>query len=429
MSRPSRPTTSDEHGAGSGPVPVEDEHVGAANRVADPGTGFAGADDGANLGHDLGDDLDGHHEEPDGYAPFVTFDDRSYVRVPRRRRRLRRAAAAVGILSIVALVAVAGAGWWVLRQINPPGGPGQVVTVVVPEGASAAAIADLLDDAGVVGNARIFREYIKVKGDGADGDFQAGPYALHRGSSMSEALEQLKAGPVPVATAQVTFPEGLRLTTSAPSLVSGVPWFTAEGVDQALGSVRSPYQPADVATLEGLLFPDTYAFAEGDTEVQAVTKMVEQLQAVGRELDLDARAAELGYTPYEIITIASMIEREAVVPEDRGKIARVIYNRLGEDMRLDIDATVLYALGDEDRTLSASDLETDSPYNTRLHKGLPPTPIAAPGRASLEAALDPTPGDWLYYVVEDSQGHHFFTADQSEFEDAVAAAERNGLIS
>lgn len=402
-------------------MPVEDDHIAGGTGHREVGDDVA---DGVAHGVD-----DGVDDGVDGYAPFVTFDDRSYVRVPRRRRRLRRAAAVVGILVVVALVAVAGAGWWVLRQVNPPGGPGEAVTVVVPDGASAAAIADLLDEAGVVGNARIFREYIKVKGDGADGNFQPGPYAMHRSSSMSEALEQLKAGPAPPVTSQVTFPEGLRLTSLAPRLVEGVPWFSQERVDEALASVRSPYQPEDVNTLEGLLFPDTYTFAEGDTEVQAVTKMVEQLEAVGKEIDLDARAAELGYTPYQIITIASMIEREAVVPEDRGKIARVIYNRMGEDMRLDIDATVLYALGDDERTLTASDLETDSPYNTRLHKGLPPTPIAAPGRASLEAALDPTPGDWLYYVVEDEQGHHFFTADQSEFQDAVAAAERNGLIS
>src|SRR4029078_4657875 len=106
---------------------------------------------------------------------------------------------------------------------------------------------------------------------------------------------------------EVTSPERLLRTSLAPRLVEGVPWFSQERVDEALASVRSPYQPEDVNTLEGLVFPDTYTFAEAAAEVQAVTKMVEQLEAVGKELDLDARAAELGYTPYQIITIASMI--------------------------------------------------------------------------------------------------------------------------
>jgi UPF0755 protein len=360
---------------------------------------------------------------------FEGYDERNHVRVPRRRHLMRRLMLGAGALVVMALVVAAGAGFWVFRQIDPPGGPGDAVTVVVPEGASAATIADLLDQSGVIGSSLIFREYIKVKGDGADGDFLPGSYAMHRDSSMAEALAQLLKGPIPPVTAQVTFPEGLRLTDIGPRLATGVPWFTQEGVDAALGSVRSAYQPPDVNTLEGLLFPDTYTFPEHSTEQEAVTKMAQQLEAVGREIDLAGRGAKLGFTPYQIVTIASMIEREAVVPEDRGKIARVIYNRIGADMRLDIDATVLYALGDVQRTLNASDLEIDSPYNTRLHTGLPPTPIAAPGRASLEAALSPTPGDWLYYVVADADGRHYFTDSLSDFNDAVAEAENNGLIS
>jgi UPF0755 protein len=371
-------------------------------------------------------------DDGDGYEPFVTFegyDERNHVRVPRRRHLVRRLALGAGVLIVLALVVVGGAGWWVLRQIDPPGSPGETITVVVPEGASAATIADILDRADVIGSSLIFREYIKVKGDGAEGDFLPGSYAMSRDSSMAEALAQLQRGPIPPVTAQVTFPEGLRVTDIGPRLATGVPWFDQARVDAALDSVRSAYQPPDVTTLEGLLFPDTYTFEEHATEEEAVTKMARQLEAVGRELDIEGRGARLGYTPYEIITIASMIEREAVVPEDRGKIARVIYNRIGADMRLDIDATVLYALGDAQRTLNATDLAVDSPYNTRLYMGLPPTPIAAPGRASLEAALAPTPGDWLYYVIADAEGRHFFTDSFSDFNDAVAEAENNGLIS
>src|SRR5439155_12337626 len=113
---------------------------------------------------------------------------------------------------------------------------------------------------------------------------------------------------------------------------------------------------------------------------------------------------------YEVVVVASMIEREAKFEEDRGKIATVMYNRLAKGMPLQIDATVEYALGTYKTRLTFDDLKVQSPYNTYLHKGLPPTPIASPGLASIEAALSPAKGSWLYYVVCDSQGHHAFTS-------------------
>jgi UPF0755 protein len=128
------------------------------------------------------------------------------------------------------------------------------------------------------------------------------------------------------------------------------------------------------------------------------------------------------------VIIASMIEREARVPEERPMIARVVYNRLRDGMTLGIDATVIYALGRHTDVLTRSDLEIDSPYNTRRFAGLPPTPIASPGRESLEAALNPAPGDWLYYVIADEDGRHTFTENYRDFERAVAEARSKGLL-
>jgi UPF0755 protein len=156
--------------------------------------------------------------------------------------------------------------------------------------------------------------------------------------------------------------------------------------------------------------------------------MATHFEVVADEIQLDARAAAMGYTPQQIITIASMIEEEARVDEDRTKIARVIYNRLASGTRLDIDATTLYAVGKEGNTLTQSDLDSDSPYNTRKVSGLPPGPIASPGRASLEAALAPVDGPWTYYVLADEDGHHAFTDDPDEFERLVAEAEEKGLL-
>jgi len=245
---------------------------------------------------------------------------------------------------------------------------------------------------------------------------------------MAEALSALQVGPVPGAYAEVTIPEGIRVDGLAARLAEGVSWFNADEVNAALATVRSPFQPAGVTTLEGLVFPDTYRYEESQTELQAVTDMVDQFGQVAKEIGLEARASALGYSPYEIVTIASMIEREARVPEERAKVARVIYNRLDDGMRLEIDATVQYPLHAEGRTLTASDLDVDSPYNTRRYEGLPPTPIAAPGRASMEAALAPADGPWVYYVLADADGHHFFTDSAGEFEAAVEEAGRKGLL-
>lgn len=369
--------------------------------------------------------------DDDGYGPFLDFDgadDRDYVRLPRRPGVIRRVLLGAGVAAVLVVLAVTAGGWWVLRQIDPPGPPGDALTVTIEAGSSAQEIAEQLEEVAVVGNARLFREYLRFRGAG-DRAFQAGPYTFNRSSSMSEALAVLEQGPAPVALHNLTMPEGLRIEEIA-QVMGNVAWFAPQDVDQALRGnvVRSPFQPPEITTLEGLVFPDTYEVAEGTTPVQAVQTAVDQLGVVAGELGLEARAAELGYTPYQILIIASLIEREARVPEDRAKIARVIYNRIGADMRLDIDATVVYALGGKTDPLTQSDLEIDSPYNTRRFPGLPPTPIAAPGRASIDAALNPEPGAWLYYVLADEDGHHYFTEDYDDFLGAVDEAYEKGLI-
>ncbi|MPY95114.1 MAG: endolytic transglycosylase MltG [Acidimicrobiia bacterium] len=433
--RGQRPPTSGEEqpAARERPRPAPGGHADERRGTGERGGAGPGRGGDVVPGGEPDDAADAADEDlDDGYGPFLDFDGadgRDYVRLPRRPGALRRVVFGAGLVVLLAVVTATAAGWWVLRQIDPAGPPGEAVTVTIEEGQSAQEIADLLDDAGVVSHARLFREYLRFRGAG-DRAFQAGPYAFNRSSSMGEALAVLEHGPGQPAAYQLTMPEGLRVEEMA-GVLSNVPWFTPEAVDEAvLGNVvRSRFQPAEVATLEGLVFPDTYQVEEGMTPVDAVTRAVGQLDAVATELSLEQRAAELGYTPYQVLTIASLIEREASVPEDRAKVARVIYNRIGAEMRLDIDATVVYALGGKTGPLTQSDLETDSPYNTRLYPGLPPTPIAAPGRASIEAALSPEPGDWLYYVLADSDGRHYFTEDYDDFLAAVEEAHEKGLLS
>jgi uncharacterized YceG family protein len=173
--------------------------------------------------------------------------------------------------------------------------------------------------------------------------------------------------------------------------------------------------------LEGFLFPDTYDFDRKSTSAQLVHVQLQEFEATWNTLDLSyARSKNL--TPYDVLKIASMIEKEAVAPGDRAKVARVIYNRLHLGMTLGIDATIRYALhipGTE--SLTESELHNPTPYNTRLHAGLPPTPIANPGVASMQAAAHPADGPWLYFVAEPDKVHSFFTASAQAFNEYKAA--------
>ena len=172
--------------------------------------------------------------------------------------------------------------------------------------------------------------------------------------------------------------------------------------------------------LEGFLFPDTYNFDRKSTSAQLVQQQLDEFSSKWHTLSLSyARSKKL--TPYDVLTIASMIEKEAVAPGDRPKVARVIYNRLHLGMTLGIDATIRYALhipGTE--SLTQSELADPTPYNTRLHTGLPPTPIANPGLASMQAAAHPADGPWLYFVAEPDKVHSFFTASASAFNEYKA---------
>lgn len=368
--------------------------------------------------------------DEDPYDAFFDFDEKvakEFARLPRRRGGATRGIAFGGLaVASVIVLLLAASGFWVYNQLNPSGAAGAAVTVGIPSGAVAKDLATLLHDGGVVSNETLFEQYLKVKGPSK---YQTGSYAFARHMSFAEAVQALKKGPIPPSFVQVTLPEGLTIAEIRIRLKEAVPWFVPAPLDAALtgNTIRSKYQPGNVATLEGLLFPETYRFEEASTEPAAVSRMIKQFDTVASEVKLDSGAAKFGLSPYQVIIIASMIEREARVAEDRGKIARVIYNRIAAKMRLDIDATVVYAVGGR-TSLTKADLEVDSPYNTRRYKGLPPTPIAAPGKASLEAALNPTEGPWLYYVLADRDGRHYFTADTDDFDRAVADSEAAGLL-
>jgi UPF0755 protein len=209
----------------------------------------------------------------------------------------------------------------------------------------------------------------------------------------------------------------------------GIARFKAGRLNELLttGKVPSTFKPPTQPSYEGLLFPDTYRVEDGEDELTVLTRMIGKGEAVMQAANVETAQQRLGLTPYEVMVVASLIEAEAKVPEDKPKIARVIYNRLKNKIPLGVDATSRYEAVLAGRDRDKVDFDSPSPYNTRKFAGLPPTPIAAPGKSSIEAALNPDDGPWIYYVLQDAQGHHFFTDSAREFVNAKAECKRKGL--
>jgi len=294
-------------------------------------------------------------------------------------------------------------------------GPKTPVTFVVPEGASGGEVVDALHKRGIVRCGLVSKYLLNTAG--LSDSIKAGTFLLTTNMAPEAAFEVLTTSPEPVPTLRLTIPEGFRLTQIAQRVqdVLGIPadrfLSLAEGGTYSL----PPYLPRGRSTTEGFLFPKTYEFVKGET---AASDVIERLLRQFRDEVAGlpwGNAGRLGLTPYRIVIVASMIEREARTPRDRPLIAAVIYNRLRRGMPLGVDATLQYVDPNPANGLTGSDLRIDSPYNTRLHGGLPPTPIASPGLPSIEAALRPAHVDYLYYVLCGKDGHHEFTASYQEF--------------
>jgi UPF0755 protein len=333
-----------------------------------------------------------------------------------------------GVALVLVLLVGGGIGFfYVQNQVDPSGPAGPEVEVEIPQGSSTHRIASILEEEGVVTNARNFRLYVRVKGGGP---FQAGSYTLRERSSFDDVIKALEKGPT-LTFERLTIPEGLTIKQVA-ERVATLPGRSAEKFLEVAnsGQVRSKYQPAGSNNLEGLLFPDTYNFEAKDDEKAILERMVRTFEAAAAEAGIDDVGQGGLVDPYQAIIVASLVEREARVSEERGKVARVIYNRLEKNMLLQVDATVIYALGrtgEKGLRVLNRDLEVDSPYNTYKRAGLPPAPIASPGRATLRAAVDPDDGPWLFYVVVEEDGTHAFATTLAEHNRNIATAAARGV--
>jgi len=337
------------------------------------------------------------------------------------------------VATFVALACVAGFSMvWAMRQMDPPGEQGgQVAAIEVPRGATLDSISLLLESKAVIASADVFGWYAKIRGVG--GAWKAGTYVNFReNSTMSQAASVLADGPVPPQSTAVTVIPGARLVDSLESIAKAFPALTVETLAAALasGQVTSKYLLAGQTNWEGLLAPDTYQFAKDSSAVTVLQKLADQQAEVLDGLGYGRAEALSGRTAYELLTIASLVEKEAGDPEEeKPRIARVIENRLDRGDPLGIDAAILYGLNRRNGGLTADDLAQDTPYENRRRVGLPPTPIALPGQAALRAAIQPAAGDWQWYVlVTKNPSTHLFTSDYNEFLKAKDRAQAEGIF-
>lgn len=340
------------------------------------------------------------------------------IRRPTARSRRRTLTMVVGLVLALVLVGIPGYAVWQLFFVpSAEVAPGRPVQLEIPAGADTAEIAGILADAGVIENAAMFR--LRARIDGVDSDFRSGVYDFTTGMAYEDVRDLLVAGP-PIEYVTVTIPEGFRLEQIAARLEeqAGVP--SAEFLALALGQAATfaPEHPylADVpnGSLEGYLFPKTYRIVRGASATEVIEMMLRQFDAEIAQVDL-AYSASRGMSLHDVVTIASMIEREARIAEERPLVSSVIYNRLGIGMKLEIDATIEYVIRENRPRLLNSDLKVDSPYNTYMYAGLPPGPIASPGLAALQAAAAPAQTEYLYYVLTGKDGSHTFCVTLEEF--------------
>lgn len=320
--------------------------------------------------------------------------------------RQRRGPLVLAALLFLAIMVFSGHGF-LSRQYDPVDPDDhRPVDVIIPANSSARQIAVVLREKGLIRNENAFLSYCKK--EHLDSRLKAGHYSFTRSQSLGAIAEAIARGAV--VTMTITIPEGYTVQQIGEVLIQRKlfdrpEWEEAVNSDYAYSFLEEVSSQTD-CPLEGFLFPDTYIVSEEITAREMVEHMLANFERLWKD-DLSSLAAKKGMTVQEAVTLASLIEREAQVGSERKVISGVIHNRLQRGMLLQIDATVIYCLPEHKESLTYADLEIDHAYNTYRHPGLPPGPIANPGLASLEAALQPQQHNYLYYVARGNGSHEF----------------------
>ncbi len=435
-------------------VRVDDVRAGehtaetADDRLGEPAAGTSPVDGGGYDDGDHEEDWDDeddevpvgtrrvpHSERVGGVQPA---GPRKHRREPRRRRRKgpvqRRQPAEFGkvkrnrkhswagrLLGVLALVAVGLVIWFLIETFQPFQSTGhQRVTVVIPPHSSVGTVGKILARDRVVPSSFFFEVRATLAGD--RGNLRSGTYHLHQGMGYGGVLKVLTTAPPAAKTTNLTIVEG-KTRRQVDALLRSQKVHGNYYADTRHSKLLDPSKygaPHGTNSLEGFLFPDTYQLRD---PIKTSALVDDQLKTFRQRFG----KVNLGYTrskrltPYDVLTIASMVQAEAETNHDRPVIASVIYNRLARGMPLQIDATTRYATGNYTKPLTVSELNSSSPYNTRIHKGLPPTPIDSPGMASIQAAAHPAHSNYLYFVVKPcGNGEHAFASSYAQFQAQVA---------
>jgi UPF0755 protein len=328
----------------------------------------------------------------------------------RRHAQVRRRRRIVAIVGGVLLVLILGFVLWYELEANALGPAGRQVIVTVKQGESADSVISTLSQKGVIGSSFAFRISNVFHGTPT---IEPGSYAMRQNQTFGEVRALLAAGP---NIYPVNVVPGFTLSEVAQA-VGEIPGHTPATFEKAAssGAVHSTFSPPGSNNLEGMLGTGEYLVLPGETDLTIVNDMVSRFDADATKAGLStASAAALGMTPYEVIITASIVEKEGYYSFNMPKVARVIYNRLAQGSPLQMDSTVLYAIGQDGGPVTSHDLQIQSPYNTYLNKGLTPTPICMPSPGALAAAVNPPPGSWLYFVLVQKNGVMAFSDTYAE---------------
>ncbi|WP_336780279.1 endolytic transglycosylase MltG [Paenibacillus illinoisensis] len=333
------------------------------------------------------------------------------------------------VILLILVIVVGGAGAAVWNMMRPVSDSAEPVVFEIKSGSGTSQIADQLEQEGLIRSGLAFKGYLKWKNQGSS--FMAGTYSMNPGVSYDEIISKLNSGEVvPEEMVKFTIPEGYTVLQMADKL-------SAEGVVDREEFIKLANDPSsfdvdiikDIPVdeelryaLEGYLFPETYELKKDSSTHDVMQRMLEEFQTkINTIPDLDSKLKARNLSLHELLTIASLVEREVVVDEERALVAGVIDNRIKQDMKLEIDATVQYLLDKPKARLLFKDLKVQSPYNSYLNKGLPPGPIASPSLESIEAALAPEASDYLFYVTKkDGSSEHLFAKTYKEHQQNIA---------
>ncbi|PYY25597.1 endolytic transglycosylase MltG [Paenibacillus illinoisensis] len=333
------------------------------------------------------------------------------------------------VVLLIIVIAAGGAGAAVWNMMRPVAASADPVVFEIKSGSGTSQIADQLEQEGLIRSGLAFKGYLKWKKQGSS--FMAGTYSMNPGVSYDEIISKLNSGEVvPEEMMKFTIPEGYTVLQMADKL-------SAEGVVDREEFIKLANDPSsfdvdiikDIPVdeelryvLEGYLFPETYELKKGSSTHDVMQRMLEEFQTkINTISDLESKLKARNLSLHELLTIASLVEREVVVDEERALVAGVIDNRIKQDMKLEIDATVQYLLDKPKARLLFKDLKVKSPYNSYLNKGLPPGPIASPSLESIEAALAPEASDYLFYVTKkDGSSGHLFAKTYKEHQQNIA---------